>query len=367
MNLYIGLRTWQSLHLSLFFSPITFGLLMGTLTILPVAGRLRSLYRPHAADRLTALVSSYWLAAAYYATLLWLATDAAIWGVSVFFPLRFVLPPYLPGLTVWSTVSGLLLYGTWNALHPVIRHHTITIAKSCGPLTDLHAVLVSDIHLGPLIDNSRLRAMIERINALEPDIVFLAGDIIDENVVYFAQNKMPETLRALKSRFGAFAVLGNHEYLGGFPDTAVQLLEQAGIRVLRDQSVLVNDSFWLVGRDDRMRYRLTGKPRRPLEELMEGLDVSRPVLLLDHQPVNLAEPCRQKVDLQLSGHTHRGQFFPNNLVTKRIFEVDWGYYRKQDFQIIVSSGYATWGPPIRIGSRPELVDIRIQFTNKKDR
>lgn len=95
---------------------------------------------------------------------------------------------------------------------------------------------------------------------------------------------------------------------------------------------------------------------------MEGLDRSLPVILLDHQPSHLEEAREQGVDLQLSGHTHQGQLFPFNLITKRIFATDWGYLRQGDFQIIVSSGYGTWGPPIRIGNHPEIVDITIHFT-----
>ncbi len=95
---------------------------------------------------------------------------------------------------------------------------------------------------------------------------------------------------------------------------------------------------------------------------MEGVDTSNPVLLLDHQPQNLDEAEKLGIDLQLSGHTHKGQFFPNNLITNRIFENDWGYLHKESLQVIVSSGFGTWGPPIRIGNKPEIVEILIRFS-----
>ncbi|HBW35391.1 MAG TPA: metallophosphoesterase, partial [Desulfosporosinus sp.] len=108
--------------------------------------------------------------------------------------------------------------------------------------------------------------------------------------------------------------------------------------------------------------RFSGAKRQDLETLMQGVNRSLPVLLMDHQPSQLAEPVEQGVDLQVSGHTHRGQMFPIQFITSRIFENDWGYLRKGDFQLIVSSGYGTWGPPVRIGNTPEIVDITIRFS-----
>ncbi|WP_407313306.1 hypothetical protein [Desulfosporosinus sp. SB140] len=96
---------------------------------------------------------------------------------------------------------------------------------------------------------------------------------------------------------------------------------------------------------------------------MQGVDHSLPIILMDHQPSHLEEPVGQGVDLQLSGHTHAGQLFPIRLITSRIFEDDWGYLRKGNFQLIVSSGYGTWGPPIRVGNTPEIVDITMTFNH----
>ncbi|HEX3033108.1 MAG TPA: metallophosphoesterase, partial [Bacillota bacterium] len=103
------------------------------------------------------------------------------------------------------------------------------------------------------------------------------------------------------------------------------------------------------------------KKRKDLSELLKGLDTGRPLIMLDHQPSNLGEPQKLGVDLQLSGHTHRGQLWPASLITRRIFENDWGYLLKGRLQVIVSSGFGTWGPPVRIGNHPEIVDIRLKF------
>ncbi|HWI54984.1 MAG TPA: metallophosphoesterase, partial [Desulfobacteria bacterium] len=123
----------------------------------------------------------------------------------------------------------------------------------------------------------------------------------------------------------------------------------------------VADSFYIVGRDDKSGSRFTGHKRKNLQDIISAVDRSLPVIVMDHQPTNLGETERAGVDLQVSGHTHRGQLFPNHLITRRIYEVDYGYLRKGNLNVIVSSGYGTWGPPIRVGSVAEIVDINVEF------
>ena len=131
--------------------------------------------------------------------------------------------------------------------------------------------------------------------------------------------------------------------------------------MLRDNSVLIDNSFYVIGREDSSLERAAKIKRKDLSSLVEDLDKSKPFLLMDHQPGNLSEPEKQGIDLQLSGHTHRGRIFPANIITNGIFEIDYGYLKKNNSQFIVSSGYGTWGPPIRIGSRCEIVEINLKF------
>lgn len=135
---------------------------------------------------------------------------------------------------------------------------------------------------------------------------------------------------------------------------------------MRDECRKIAGSFYLVGRDYQYGEGFAGPGRRELSRLMTGVDRSLPVIMLDHQPSNLGEGQEQGVDLQISGHTHRGQLFPFNLLTRRLFETDWGCLQKGGFQLIVSCGYGTWGPPIRVGSVPEIVDINIRFTGSPE-
>ena len=325
--------------------------------------RLGKRFFPGHVNDLVAITGDYWLAAIYYSFLIWAVTDILRFLISLIYPAQTIgYPSFYWGFGVLSLVIILLIYGTWNARHPRVVNYDIAIRKTVHDLPKLHAVMVSDIHLGLVVDNDRLDAMVNSINELDPDIVFLAGDTIDEDVKLFFDQKMPEVIEKLRSKYGVYAVLGNHEYIGGNSELATNYLRQAGVVVLVDEYIKLNNQFYVVGRDDRMAGNMTGKQRLDLSRVMDGIDHSLPIILLDHQPHNLEEGQRNGVDLQLSGHTHNGQFFPNNLLAKRLFEHSWGYLRKGEYQVIVSSGYGTWGPPIRIGNYSEIIDLNISFS-----
>ncbi|MEG6584660.1 metallophosphoesterase [Dendrosporobacter sp. 1207_IL3150] len=362
INYYIGLRTWDSLGHFFPFSNTVFWSLLFVLAMSYYINKAWASRFPEKPIHLLALIGSYWLAITYFAFFFWLLADfLTVINYWLIWVPAHISSHFITGFAVWIGVFLLLFYGTWNATHPITSRYNIKIDKSAGNLSRLHAVFVSDIHLGPLVGTDRLRKLVQSINSLDPDIVFLGGDIIDENVVFFANNHMPEILGQIKSKFGVYAILGNHEYIGGQGEQAVEFLTKANATVLRDNYIKIADSFILAGRDDRSSPYFNKVNRATAAKLFEGVDSSLPIILLDHQPSNLDEAKEQGVDLQLSGHTHRGQFFPNNLITKSVFEIDWGYLKKGNLNVIVSSGYATWGPPIRIGTKPELVDILIEF------
>ena len=144
-------------------------------------------------------------------------------------------------------------------------------------------------------------------------------------------------------------------------DDVVKTFNDSGINVLRDKAILINNSFYVIGRDDISQESQTKVKRKELSDIIKDLDKSRPLILMDHQPRNFDDTQKQGIDLQVSGHTHRGQLFPANLITNAIFELDYGYLQKNNSNFIVSSGYGTWGPPIRIGSRSEIVEININL------
>jgi uncharacterized protein len=166
---------------------------------------------------------------------------------------------------------------------------------------------------------------------------------------------MHEILAKLKAKYGVYAILGNHDYYANAVK-AGKYLEMSGINVLADQSVVIDDRFVLVGRKDYSQHN-----RMPLEKILNGINKSLPVILLDHQPIHLAEAIHNKVDVQLSGHTHNGQIFPINLIVSKIFELAYGYRKIEDTHFYVSSGLGLWGAPIRLGTQSEIVNMKLHF------
>lgn len=224
--------------------------------------------------------------------------------------------------------------------------------------------MASDLHLGTILGRSFLNDLVDKINALKPDIILLAGDIIDEDINPVIKNNVGEELVRLKSKYGVFAITGNHEYIGGVK-TAVQYLTAHGINVLRDRYEKVAGSFYVVGREDRSIRQFAGKQRKNLNELLAGIDKSLPIIMMDHQPFGLNEAFENGIDLQFSGHTHNGQLWPINFIIEKIYDLAWGYEVRGDTHYYVSCGVGGWGPPIRTGSRPEIINFKINFVGPK--
>lgn len=365
LNYYIGLRGWQALFSFVtFVSPNVYWSVFWLLSWSYLFSRFSQKYLPTLLFEGLNIVGAYWLAFMFYFLIVITSFDLLRLFDHFFqvIPLEIKrnLNPAL-GLTVVILIIGLISYGAWNSRHPQVNHYDLTIAKQAGSLKKLHVVMVSDIHLGTIVHNYHLTKMVNTVNELKPDLVLFAGDVFDENIESSNKQEVSDNFRNLSAPYGVYAVLGNHEYIGGNAEEAINYLGDAGVKVLRDSAQELAGSFYLIGRDDLSGARFRGAKRQDLKTIMQGVNRSLPIILMDHQPSQLAEPVEQGVDLQVSGHTHRGQMFPIQFITNRIFENDWGYLRKGDFQLIVSSGYGTWGPPIRIGNTPEIVDITINF------
>jgi predicted MPP superfamily phosphohydrolase len=262
-------------------------------------------------------------------------------------------------LTVGAVV--LLSIGYYNATQPEVNTVHIEINKQAAGRSSLNIVMASDLHLGSINGRSVLQRWVSTINDLHPDIVLLPGDVFDDNPAVVARKQLGAILADIKAPLGVYFVSGNHEGYGNLPQ-AVDYLRAHHVQVLLDETILVDSSFYLVGRLDRS-VEQDGVRRKSLQELMETVpDKEKPVFLLDHQPVKLGEAVTAGIDLQVSGHTHRGQLWPFSLLTKRIYEVEWGYLRKGNTHFYVSQGVGTWGPPVRLGTRSEIVQLKVRFT-----
>lgn len=249
-----------------------------------------------------------------------------------------------------------LIIGNYKFNHPEVMAMQLEVNKPAQNRS-LKIVAVSDIHLGVSINKKKLKEYVDLINAQQPDIVLMAGDISDRSTQPLIDQHMEEELRQIKAPLGVFAISGNHEYYSENPFSTAEFLQnKCGITVLRDSVALINNSFYVVGRDDKSNHK-----RHDLSKVMAGIDQSKPVILLDHQPFHLEEAEHNGVDLQISGHTHDGQIFPGNLIVKSMYEVGAGYMQKGNTHYYVSSGLGLWGPQYRIGTQSEIGVITMKF------
>lgn len=257
-------------------------------------------------------------------------------------------------------VVGIIIYGHINFLNTRTLTLEITLPKKDSKLDTLNIVAASDIHLGTIVGKKQLDKFVQMANSLNPDIILLPGDIFDEDIGPIIKNKLGDDLQKLNAKYGVYAVTGNHEYIGGV-ESAVDYMEKHGINVLRDEAVLIDSGFYLVGREDRSIGQFANQKRKELSEITKNINKNFPAILLDHQPFQLNLARENGIDLQLSGHTHHGQLWPLNYITSMIYEISWGYEKIDETHYYVSSGFAGWGPPVRTGSRTEIVNLKIAF------
>lgn len=256
--------------------------------------------------------------------------------------------------------SILILFGYLNTRNIKIKSLEIEIPRGDSQLSELNIVAASDIHLSPINNEDLLEDIVNNINSLNPDVILLPGDIVDDKSSILKERNIGSALKNLKAKYGVFASNGNHEFINGVA-SAVQYFRDVNIHLLQDSLFKVENSFYIVGREDRSKSNFTGQPRKNLVQIISTKDDNLPVILLDHTPLFLEEAMNNNIALQLSGHTHHGQLYPASIITKMIYELSWGYKMKGTTHYYVSCGVGTWGPPVRIGSDSEIVNIKIKF------
>jgi Predicted phosphohydrolases len=315
-------------------------------------------------------IGSFWLAAMLYFFLLILLVDIVRLTDIIHPWMTKTFGDSLPSFRLWTLYGAVTLVlliiaiGHINAVWTRVSHYNISIEKEGGKRKHLRIVAASDIHMGTIIAQRRVGKLVRLINEQQPDVVLFAGDIVDEDLGPVIRRNLGRKLEKLVAKDGVYAITGNHEYIGG-AEAAIMYLKNHGVKILRDSVVMIDSSYYIVGRDDKGSVRMSGHKRKEIQDLLKDVDKSKPIILLDHQPFKLYEAADEGVDIQLSGHTHHGQLWPFNYLTKAIFEVSSGYLKKGNTNIIVSNGYGSWGPPVRIGNRPEIIVIDINFKDKR--
>ncbi|WP_052092064.1 metallophosphoesterase [Paenibacillus sp. FSL H7-0357] len=364
VNFYIGFHLWVLLENWL--PGISAGAYWTVFMVIAFAYMIGMAPWPKAvkpAARFFKVIGSYYLACMEFAVIVLPLTDLLYWVLGLMGVNRSAFT-YEAGATLVLLLAIFLIWGSRNAWSTIVRTHPIKIDKSIGTSAPLTVAVASDLHLGNIVGNRHLRKMVTEINNMKPDVILLAGDVLDDSIEPFIRNGMSEQLKLLKARHGVYAVLGNHEYYGGSIKEYTELMDSIGIKVLQDE-VVETAGVYIVGRKDKTAEAMEAGGRLSVSSLLQGLDLSRPIIMMDHQPTGFDLAAKAGVDILLSGHTHRGQIAPNHWITKRLFELDWGYLLKEKMHVIVSSGYGTWGPPIRLASRSELIKLEVLLEGSK--
>lgn len=361
-NYYIGKRLIERIQYKYTLNSKFFWVIFWFIALSYVVSRLVGTYLPKYIGSTFLYIGIYYFAIASYLVIIFPLIDM----VKVFNRRLGFLPKdqilynklgFLISIFIAVAIGVILAYGTWSGRSSYVKSYDVKINKSFKE-ENLKIALLSDIHLGDYMDVNRLKSLVSEVNKVSPDIILIAGDLVDSSIKPIIKYDMVKELGALQSKYGTYFAFGNHDITQNKTNTLTELLESEGIKVLRDDYELINDSFYVVGRDDVAVSRV-GRKRKDLKEITKKLDKSKPVIVIDHNPKEITEAHDENIDLQVSGHTHKGQFVPYNLVTNRNYDMVYGYDKKDDFNIVVSSGYGTWGPPIRIGSRSEIVQINL--------
>lgn len=344
-NGYIFWRLWPMMSAMPIWGKVACSIIFWIVALLLVITILmREVTLPQWLSRAMFSIGSTWMVAVLYMVMFLAITDIV----------KLFLPSFSYGFVSALGATVLLLcYGYINYRSPKVE--TINIAIDKPLLCDsLKIVAVSDIHLGLGTGKTAAGRYVELINAQHPDVVLIAGDLIDNSIKPVEADHLEEELNAINAPMGVYLVPGNHEYISGIEDCE-RFLKKTQIVLLKDSNINLPCGLQIIGRDDRMNRR-----RKPLTHIMELADVRKPVIMLDHQPYEIAKKDSLGVDIQISGHTHRGQVWPLNILVDNLYEQSHGYKKWNNSHVYVSSGLSLWGPPFRIGTNSDMAIIVIK-------
>lgn len=333
-------------------------------------------------ERIMKLIGNYWLGVMIYIILTVLIADA----------IRLVLYKskkidenilksrklfVATGTICIIIIAAISIWGAMNARIIRTTKYEVTIRKKVENMKKLKIVMVADLHLGYNIGSVQMENMVKKINQQNPDIVAIAGDIFDnEYEALDNPQKLINIFRKIKTKYGVYATYGNHDIkekiLAGFTfskrngkkesDIRMdQLLEKSNITLLRDEGILIEDSFYIYGRPDYKRPGRGIKIRKNAKEIVASMNKQKPIIIIDHEPNELNELATAGVDMDLSGHTHNGQLFPGNITIGLLWENPYGYLKKGNMHSIVTSGVGLFGPNMRVGTIAEITSIDVNF------
>ncbi|MBQ6379882.1 MAG: metallophosphoesterase [Prevotella sp.] len=344
---YIGWHVWVLLPLPALWKSLVIALGVACFLLLfaSVARRFDTLPLPVAQTAYEIGTSSIFVM--LYLVMLFLVLDLG--RLVRLVPKSLLHDNWQMALGIFVLLFGIFLYGN---IHYKNKVRVPLELKSSKPLPrEYKVVMASDLHLGYHNPRKELARWVDLINAEHPDFILIAGDIIDGSMRPLLEERMAEEFHRLQAP--VYACLGNHEYYAGNPE-ARQFLRDAGIRLLIDETAVIDSAIVIIGRDD-----VTNRRRKTVEDLAAPYK-ERYTIVLNHQPYSLERAETAGVDFQLSGHTHRGQVWPISWITDRIYECSWGQHQRGNTRFYVSSGLGIWGGKFRIGTQSEYVVATIR-------
>lgn len=363
LNVYIFLkgirlleekRVWGAIFASFFI--LEFALYLTGLYLHPIL--------PNNIVRFLWLMGSTWMVFMFYMTLLWLVIDLLLYlnRRRPFMGSFLNDNPRTSGaiffvVTTLSIIT-IMYIGNYRFRNPTVTELEININKEARGRSSLKIVAVSDVHLGYLINKKYATRYVELINEQNPDIILFVGDIIDAEIAPILEQNMQDDFIKLKAPLGIYSCTGNHEYRYEAEKKINWLNDNAGIKMIRDSAVLIDSSFYVVGREDWII-----PSRKDLKTILaeQNVDAALPIIVLNHTPNDLNDEMKNGADIALYGHTHDGQVFPFNILTRLMFEVSNGYKKKGDTNVYVSSGLGLSGPQYRIGTKSEIAVLNVTF------
>ena len=345
-NVYVLWHVWRILPLSPWLKTIVVVLMVAAFLLLILNFRMHQQLSLPMATVIYEIGTS-WIIILLYLFMAFLLLDIGRWVHLV--PSTFLKNSMTGTLTVTGVLLVLIIYGNIHYRQKVRQPLTLTTEKKIS--RPLKVVMLSDLHVGYHNRRTELARWVDMINQEKADLILIAGDIIDNSTRPLDEQQMEKEFLRLNAP--VVACLGNHEYYAGQPDSRL-FYRKADITLLKD-SVMEMGDLCIIGRDDRTNLR-----RKKMEDLLQGVDRSKYLIVLDHQPYHLDEAERNGIDFQLSGHTHHGQVWPISWITEAVYECAFGDYQRGNTRYYVSSGMGIWGGKFRIGTRSEYVVATIE-------
>ena len=289
-----------------------------------------------------------------YVGSIWLGVMSISFTVFLVKDIFSIFLPFSKGHVTYAALFITLLISVYSLINESIvrvKEINIPVNEKSQSLKGMTFVQVSDLHLGVIKNEKWLSDVVEKVNSLKPDLIFITGDIMDDRATF--DQKYSDILKRLKSKYGVFACLGNHEYYAG-RDRSIKFITGSNIDLLINSAKLVDNKFYVIGVDDK-QGKSFGTPGPDLEKTMVGVDRNKYIILMAHNPTYFNVASSFNVDLMLSGHTHAGQIPPVDILVSFIYKHGYGLYKNGKGIGYTSSGTGSWGPPMRFLNSSEIV------------